>query len=82
MLRARAALEAPALLELGARHHFAFAVTADLKLPALADIHRHPHDRIVLRLAVHFGQHRVGLAIGEEAAALDRRQLRGIAEHQ
>ena len=31
---------------------------------------------------MHLGQHRVGLAVGEEAAALDRRQLRGIAEHQ
>ena len=31
---------------------------------------------------MHLGQHRVGLAIGEEAAALDRRQLRGVAEHQ
>ncbi len=28
------------------------------------------------------GQHDVRLGLGEEAAALDRRQLRGIAEHQ
>ncbi len=33
-------------------------------------------------LPVHLGQHRVGLGFGEEAAALDRRQLRRIAEHQ
>jgi hypothetical protein len=31
---------------------------------------------------VHLGQHRVGLGLGEEAAALDRRQLRRIAQHQ
>ena len=53
-----------------------------LQCAALAHIHRHPHDRIVLGLAMHFGQHHVGLGLGEEAAALDRRQLRGIAEHQ
>ena len=69
-------------IEFVARHHFAFAVAADFELAALADIHRHPHDRVVLGLAMHFGQHRVGLGVGEEAAALDRRQLRGIAEHQ
>ena len=34
------------------------------------------------RLPVHFGQHHVGLGLGEKAAALDRRQLRRIAEHQ
>ena len=31
---------------------------------------------------MHLGQHHVGLGLGEEAAALDRRQLRRIAEHQ
>ena len=31
---------------------------------------------------MHFGQHHVGLGIGEEAAALNRRQLRRIAQHQ
>ena len=31
---------------------------------------------------MHFGQHRVGFGLGEKAAALDRRQLRRIAEHQ
>ena len=69
-------------IELAARHHLALAMAADFEFAALADVHRHPHDRIVLRLAMHLGQHRVGLAVGEEAAALDRRQLRGIAEHQ
>ena len=47
-----------------------------------ADVHRQPHDRIVLRLPVHLGEHRVRLGLGEETAALDRRQLRGVAEHQ
>ena len=57
-------------------------MAADLEVAPLAHVHRHPHDRIVLRLAVHLGQHRVGLGRREEARALDRRQLRGIAEHQ
>ena len=47
-----------------------------------ADLHRQPHDRIVLRLPMHLGQHGVGLGVGEEAAALNGRQLRRIAEHQ
>jgi hypothetical protein len=38
-----------------------------------ADVHRQADDRIALRLAVHFGQHRVGLALGEEPRILDRR---------
>ena len=33
-------------------------------------------------LPVHLGEHRVGLGLGEKAAALDRRQLRRVAEHQ
>ena len=33
-------------------------------------------------LPVHFGEHHVGLGLGEKAAALDRRQLRRVAEHQ
>jgi predicted secreted protein len=49
---------------------------------ALADGHRHAHDRIVARLTVHLGQHHIRLMLGEEAAALDRRQLRRIAQHQ
>ena len=75
-------LHHPVRIELVARHHFALAIAADIEFSALADIHRHPHDRIVLGLAMHFRQHRVGLALGEKPAALDRRQLRGIAEHQ
>ena len=35
-----------------------------------------------LRLPVDLGQHDVGLGVGEEAAALHRRQLRRIAEHE
>ena len=35
-----------------------------------------------MRLPVHLGQHHVRLGLGEEAAALDRRQLRRIAQHQ
>jgi hypothetical protein len=31
---------------------------------------------------MHLGEHRVRLGFREEAAALDRRQLRGVAEHQ
>ena len=31
---------------------------------------------------MHLGQHHVGLGLGEEAAALDGRQLRRIAQHQ
>jgi hypothetical protein len=46
------------------------------------DRHRQPHDRIVLRLAMHLREHGVGLGVGEKAATLDRRQLRGVAEHQ
>ena len=59
-----------------------FAVAAGLEIEAGADVHRQPDDRIVLGLPVHLGQHGVGLGLGEEAAALDRRQLRRIAEHQ
>src|SRR6202041_3090520 len=62
----------PVRIELGARHHLAFAVAADVEVAALAHVHRHPHDRIVLRLAMHFGPHRVGLAIGEKTPALAR----------
>ena len=69
-------------IEFAARNHLALAMAADFEFAAFADIHRHPHDRVVLGLAMHLGQHRVGLAIGEEAAALDRRQLRGVAEHE
>ena len=39
-------------------------------------------DRALGRLTVDPGQHHVGLAAGEGAFALDRRQLPGIAEHQ
>ena len=49
---------------------------------AFAHLHGEPHDRVVVRLPVHLGQHRVRLRFGEEAAAGDRRKLRGIAEHQ
>src|ERR1700737_5507931 len=35
----------PVRIELGTRYHFAFAVTADVELAALAHIHRHPYDR-------------------------------------
>ncbi|MGY3470159.1 hypothetical protein ACVW0I_007030 [Bradyrhizobium sp. LM6.11] len=69
-------------IEFFARHHLALAIAADVELTSLADVHRHSHDRVVLGLAVHLGQHRVGFAIGEEAGALDRRQLRGITQHQ
>src|SRR5689334_24133335 len=38
-------------IELLARDDVALAVASDLERTALADVHRHPHDRIVLRLA-------------------------------
>jgi hypothetical protein len=59
-----------------------FAVSARRERLAGTDVHGQPHDRIVLRLPVHLGQHGVRLGVGEEAAALDRRQLRRIAQHQ
>jgi hypothetical protein len=40
------------------------------------------NDGIVLGLPVHFREHHVGLAFREESAALHRRQLRRIAEHE
>ena len=62
--------------------HFGLAVAAGLEIFAGADVHRQPDDRIVRGLPVHLGEHRVGLGLGEKAAALDRRQLRRVAEHQ
>ena len=62
--------------------HLRGAVVAAHELAAFAHVERQPDDRIVARLAVDFGQQEVGLVLGEEAAARDRRQLRGIAEHQ
>ena len=69
-------------VEIVALDDFGFAVAAGLEIFAGADLHRQADDRIVLRLAVHLGEHHVGLGLGEEAAALDRRQLRRVAEHQ
>ena len=58
------------------------AIDAGFEGAAFADVHRQPHDRIVLGLPVHLGQHRVGFGIGEEAAALDRRKLRRVSQHE
>ena len=58
------------------------AENAALDALACADRHRQADDRIVRRLSMHLFQHHVGLGVGEEAAALHRRQLRRIAEHQ
>jgi len=69
-------------IERAARHHLGLAVGAGNKAAAFANVHRQPHDRIVSCLAVHFGQHHVGGRVGEIAAALDRRKLRRIAQHQ
>ena len=75
-------LERALRVELVATHHAGEAVFAERQAFAVAHLHREPDDRVVLRLAVHLGQHRVRLDLGEEAAALHRRKLRGIAQHQ
>ena len=75
-------LEHALRIEIGFAQHIGFTVAARLDVFAGADVHRQPHDRIVLRLPVHLGEHRVRLGLGEETAALDRRQLRGVTEHQ
>ena len=49
---------------------------------AFADVHAHPDDRILGCLAVNLGQHDIGDRVDEEALALHRRQLRGVAQHQ
>ena len=55
-------------IEVGLAHHLGLAVAAGLEILAGANVHRQPDDRVALRLAVHFGQHDVGLGLGEEAA--------------
>ena len=75
-------LERALRIEVVLPHDARYSVLAGHEPLAVAHLHREPHDRIVLRLAVHLGQHRVRLDVGEEAAALHRRQLRRIAEHQ
>ena len=65
-----------------ARNHPQRAVIAKTQPFAGPHLHRQFDDRIARRLPMHFGQHDVGLLLGEIAAALDRRQLRGVAEHQ
>ena len=75
-------LEHALRIEIGLAQYFRFAVAAGLEIFAGADVHRQPHDRVILRLPVHFGEHRVGLGLGEEAATLDRWQLRGVTKHQ
>ncbi len=72
----------PLRIEIGPGHHLRLAVAAGLDLAALPHVHGQPHDRIVLRLPVNLGQHGVGLRLGEEAAALDRRKLRRVAQDQ
>ena len=69
-------------IEIGLGDHFGFAVAAGLEIFAGADVHRQADDRVVVGLPVHLGEHHVGLGLGEKAAALDRRQLRRIAQHQ
>ncbi len=49
---------------------------------AFAHLGRQANDRIVLGLPVDLREHDVRLGVGEEAAAFDRGQLRGVAEHQ
>jgi hypothetical protein len=58
------------------------AIVARLRPIARAHVHRQPDDRVVESLPVHFGQHGVGFGLCEVAAALDRRELRRIAQHQ
>ena len=69
-------------IEIGLAHDFALAIAAGLEIVAGADVHRQPNDRIARGLPMHLGQHRVRLGLGEKAAALDRRQLRRVAQHQ
>ena len=69
-------------IEIGFPQDFGLAVAAGLEIFARTDIHRQPHDRVVLGLPVHLGEHGIRLGFGEKSTALDRRQLRGIAEHQ
>src|SRR5262249_17986464 len=59
-----------------------FAIAALRQRVAGPNHHRQPHDRVVLGLPMHLGEHGIGLGVGEKAAALDRWQLRGVAEHQ
>ena len=70
-------------LDLGAPDDAALAIFAR---PASSPPSRTICDRRMIGLSAAWrwicGQHHVGLGLGEEAAALDRRQLRGIAEHQ
>ncbi len=69
-------------IELGAANDLGLAVAARHERLAGPDLHRQPHDRIVLRLPMHLGEHGVGRCVGEKAATLDGRQLRGVAEYQ
>ena len=75
-------LEHALRIEIALGDHLRVAVAAGLEIVAGADVHRQADNRIALGLPVHLGQHRVRLGLGEEAAALDRRQLRRIAQHQ
>ena len=69
-------------IDLAAADDAALAIGAGLQAAALAHHHRQVDDGIVLGLPMHLREHHVGLAFGEEAAALHRRQLGRIAEHQ
>src|SRR5215208_1744468 len=69
-------------VDLAAGEDAAFAMAPERQSAAVADRHRQPDDRVVARLAVDLGQHDVRLGVGEEAAALHRRQLRRVAEHE
>ncbi len=70
------------LVDLALRDHLRGAIVAMHDLVALAHLHGELDDRIVARLPVDLGQQVVRLLIGEVAAARNRRQLAGIAEHQ
>ena len=72
----------PLGIEIAAVDHLGLSVLSRSKRFTLPDIHGQADNGIVAGLPVHLGEHCVRLGIGEEAAALDGRQLRRIAEHQ
>src|SRR5664280_2843420 len=75
-------LEHALRIEIVLSDHFGLAVAAGLEIFAGANVHRQPNDWIARGLPVHLGEHRVRLGLGEKSAALDRRQLRRVAQHQ
>ena len=69
-------------VDFGAADDARVAIVSRLQQPALAHLHGKTHNWIVRCLTMNFRQHGVGLLLGEEAAPLHRRQLRGIAKHK